>query len=55
MVDKILVDKKLLIHIDSLLSLMAHRYTKGEVPQDILQDLSHTSGVVRDLYEQRNK
>jgi hypothetical protein len=50
---EILVKKELLIHIDSLLSLMAHRYTKSEVPHDIIEDLSHTSGTVRELYEKR--
>jgi|WetSurMetagenome_2_1015567.scaffolds.fasta_scaffold05946_4 hypothetical protein len=51
--NSIRIDRSFLIHIDSLLSLIcSNRFTfTHNIPQDIIQDISHTIGKIRKLYQ----
>lgn len=47
------VPREMLVKIDSILSLVAHRFIGVEIPEDIIQEMKDISYSVRVLYDKK--
>ena len=43
--------REAVVMADSLLSLVAYRYSRGHIPEDVLHDMKRTANRLRDFYD----
>lgn len=46
--------REVMIMADSLLSLVAYRFPRGNIPEDVLHDMKVTANRLREFYDSRS-